>query len=85
MSHYLYRLDTAAETRQAMPAAHRDAGVGSGDFDEIIALAREAGLLITLDAQIGREKYQSVAGSLAAFGRFVETLRANFAREPAAA
>ncbi|MFM0237413.1 hypothetical protein PQR10_02725 [Paraburkholderia phytofirmans] len=44
------------------------------DFDAILALARESGLLITLDGQIGREKYQSVAGSLHAFQRFAEAL-----------
>ncbi len=43
--------------------------------DEILELARKAGLLITLDGQIGREKYQSVAGSLASFLRFVDALR----------
>ena len=40
--------------------------------DDILELARGAGLLVTLDGQIGREKYQSVAGSLASFMRFVE-------------
>lgn len=44
--------------------------------DDILELARNAGLLVTLDGQIGREKYQSVAGSLASFMRFVEALRA---------
>ena len=43
--------------------------------DEILELARGAGLLVTLDGQIGREKYQSVAGSLASFMRFVDALR----------
>jgi hypothetical protein len=44
------------------------------EFDAILALARESGLLITLDGQIGREKYQSIAGSLHAFKRFAEAL-----------
>lgn len=43
--------------------------------DEVLELARGAGLLVTLDGQIGREKYQSVAGSLASFMRFVDALR----------
>ncbi len=47
------------------------------DADHVLALARSAGLLITLDGQIGREKYQSIAGSLTAFMRFVDALRAN--------
>lgn len=44
------------------------------DFNRILALAREAGMLITLDGQIGREKYQSIAGSLSAFRRFAQAL-----------
>jgi hypothetical protein len=50
-----------------------------GQIDEVLELARGAGLLITLDGQIGREKYQSIAGSLASFMRFVEALRASIA------
>ncbi|RKP45976.1 hypothetical protein [Trinickia fusca] len=48
-----------------------------GNVDDILDLARDAGLLVTLDGQIGREKYQSVAGSLNAFLRFVDALRAD--------
>jgi hypothetical protein len=47
------------------------------EIDDIIELARGAGLLVTLDGLIGREKYQSVAGSLTALMRFAEALRAN--------
>ena len=47
----------------------------AGELDEILALARDAGMLITLDGQIGREKYQSVAGSLTSFKRFADALR----------
>ncbi|PMS17206.1 hypothetical protein C0Z18_20790 [Trinickia dabaoshanensis] len=43
--------------------------------DDVLELARNAGLLVTLDGQIGREKYQSVAGSLTSFMRFVDALR----------
>jgi hypothetical protein len=50
-----------------------------GQIDEVLELARSAGLLITLDGQIGREKYQSIAGSLTSFMRFVEALRASIA------
>lgn len=53
------------------------------EFDEILALARESGMLITLDGQIGREKYQSIAGSLHAFKRFAEALRINFGQRAA--
>jgi hypothetical protein len=31
-------------------------------------------MLVTLDGQIGRQKYQSIAGSLQAFRRFVQAL-----------
>ncbi|MET3213901.1 UNVERIFIED_ORG: hypothetical protein ABIC48_001644 [Burkholderia territorii] len=51
----------------------------------MLALAREAGLLVTLDGQIGREKYQSVAGSVLALQRFAAALSArNAADAPAA-
>jgi hypothetical protein len=52
------------------------------DFNRILALAREAGMLITLDGQIGREKYQSIAGSLSAFRRFAQAL-SNASMQPA--
>jgi hypothetical protein len=42
---------------------------------EILTLARNAGMLITLDGQIGREKYQSISGSVSSFRRFAEALR----------
>jgi hypothetical protein len=47
-------------------------------FDEmatLIALARDAGMLITLDGQIGREKYQSIAGSLTSLHCFAVKLQ----------
>ena len=69
-------LNHPAFTRSdAVTAPSHEAGSGCAEFDEILALAREAGMLITLDGQIGREKYQSIAGSLASFRRFAETLR----------
>jgi len=54
----------------AVPAAIRP----PEDLDALLALAREAGLLVTLDGQIGREKYQSVAGSVLALQRFAAAL-----------
>ncbi|MFM0136301.1 hypothetical protein [Caballeronia grimmiae] len=47
-------------------------------FDQmatLISLARDAGMLITLDGQIGREKYQSVAGSLVSLRCFATKLK----------
>ncbi|MDR8398535.1 hypothetical protein NE850_19535 [Paraburkholderia sp. USG1] len=52
----------------------RDAPEAADEINRILTLAREAGMLVTLDGQIGREKYQSVAGSLAAFRRFAQAL-----------
>lgn len=52
----------------------RDASDADDDFNRILALARQAGMLVTLDGQIGREKYQSIAGSLNAFRRFTQAL-----------
>ncbi|HEX7683027.1 MAG TPA: hypothetical protein VF446_05740 [Trinickia sp.] len=49
--------------------------------DEILELARNAGLLVTLDGRIGRETYQSVAGSLASFLRFADALRETLAAD----
>ncbi|WP_268959031.1 hypothetical protein [Paraburkholderia solitsugae] len=40
-------------------------------------------MLITLDGQIGREKYQRIAGSLHAFKRFAEALCNNFGQRAA--
>jgi hypothetical protein len=59
-----------AITTMATPAT----GSRCAEFDEILALAHDAGMLITLDGQIGREKYQSIAGSLTSFRRFTEAL-----------
>jgi hypothetical protein len=42
--------------------------------DALLELARDAGMLVLLDAQIGREKYQSVVGSLASLQRFAVVL-----------
>ncbi|MFL9913753.1 hypothetical protein [Paraburkholderia sp. RL17-337-BIB-A] len=56
----------------ALAGQPQDTRDAASEFDEILALAREAGMLITLDGQIGREKYQSIAGSLHAFKRFAE-------------
>ena len=41
----------------------REALDATDDINRILTLAREAGMLVTLDGQIGGEKYQSIAGS----------------------
>ena len=55
----------------------------ASEIEEIVQLARDAGLLVTLDGLIGRETYQSVAGSLASFLRFVDALRSALAQKEA--
>ncbi|HDR9481507.1 TPA: hypothetical protein QDC29_000112 [Burkholderia aenigmatica] len=65
---------------RAVPAGNRP----SDNIDTLLALAREAGLLVTLDGQIGREKYQSVAGSVLALQRFAAALCARAASDAAA-
>ncbi|UXU91049.1 hypothetical protein [Burkholderia sp. S-53] len=70
----------ASGNTRALPARAVSAGNRpSDDIDTLLALAREAGLLVTLDGQIGREKYQSVAGSVLALQRFAAALCARAA------
>ncbi|KVD37288.1 hypothetical protein WT97_12600 [Burkholderia sp. MSMB1459WGS] len=75
----------ASSNARALPDRTESAGNRpSDDLDTLLALAREAGLLVTLDGQIGREKYQSVVGSVLALQRFAAALHArNAADAPA--
>uniref|UniRef100_UPI003BEF06A9 hypothetical protein n=1 Tax=Burkholderia arboris TaxID=488730 RepID=UPI003BEF06A9 len=41
----------------------------------LVALARDAGMLVILDGQIGRERYESVTGSVATLVRFAQALQ----------
>ncbi|MFA8329620.1 hypothetical protein [Burkholderia ubonensis] len=61
--------------RRATRANAEPAPAPRDDLDALLALARQAGLLVTLDGQIGREKYQSIVGSVAALQRFAAALR----------
>ncbi|WP_409364230.1 hypothetical protein [Burkholderia sp. Bp9143] len=45
------------------------------DTIALVALARDAGMLVTLDGQIGRERYESVTGSIATLARFAQALQ----------
>ncbi|KVE70553.1 hypothetical protein [Burkholderia vietnamiensis] len=63
MSYADYRSDSA------MQADTRAAALDTA------ALARDAGMLVTLDGQIGRERYESVTGSIATLARFAQALR----------
>lgn len=42
---------------------------------DILNMARDSGMLITLDARIGHEEYHSVYGSLQALQRFADAIR----------
>ncbi|MFP3505953.1 hypothetical protein [Burkholderia sp. SIMBA_062] len=44
------------------------------DTQRRVALARDAGMLVILDGQIGRERYESVTGSIATLARFAKAL-----------
>ena len=59
-----------------------DSGNPSGRSDAaaldtlaLVALARDAGMLVILDGQIGRERYESVTGSIDTLARFAQALQ----------
>jgi hypothetical protein len=47
----------------------------------ILDLAQESGLFVTLDGTIGRERYQSVHGSVTALKRFADAIKAEAQNE----
>ncbi|KVM57647.1 hypothetical protein WJ58_00985 [Burkholderia ubonensis] len=68
-----YQTDaTACAGPSATPAAGSPA---LPDTLALVALARDAGMLVTLDAMIGRERYESVTGSIATLARFAQALQ----------
>ncbi|KUY85447.1 hypothetical protein WS50_06765 [Burkholderia territorii] len=70
MSHADFRSDSgmrAATSDTSDPAAL--------DTVALVALARDAGMLVILDGQIGRERYESVTGSIATLARFAQALQ----------
>lgn len=68
-------VDEPDALQSSLPVSAHAVRSNGGDFHEILALAREAGMLITLDAQIGRQTYNSVTGSLSSLARFADALR----------
>ncbi|WP_254214409.1 hypothetical protein [Burkholderia multivorans] len=60
--------DTGAARRVSEPAV-------ALDLQALVELAREAGMLVILDGQIGRERYESVTGSIATLARFARALQ----------
>ncbi|MDS0792269.1 hypothetical protein NUV26_08895 [Burkholderia pseudomultivorans] len=70
MSHADYRSDLG------MRAATSDtSGTAALDTPTLVALAQDAGMLVILDGQIGRERYESVTGSIATLARFAQALQ----------
>ncbi|MCR4466803.1 hypothetical protein NQV17_11090 [Burkholderia sp. SCN-KJ] len=70
MSHADYRSDSGMRS-----AASDMADTAALDTLALVALARDAGMLVTLDGQIGRERYESVTGSIATLARFAQALQ----------
>ncbi|AWV05447.1 hypothetical protein DM992_39690 (plasmid) [Burkholderia sp. JP2-270] len=66
MSHGTYRTD---------PDDPSDAA--ALDTQALVALARDAGMLVILDGQIGRERYESVTGSIATLARIAKALQSS--------
>lgn len=75
------RLAAVAGTPAAPASAC--AAADCDELDALLSLARQCGMLVTLDGQIGREKYQSVAGSVTALQRFAAALRQSLAGDEA--
>lgn len=67
MSHATRLADSANQPGQSDAAAL--------DTLALVALARDAGMLVILDGQIGRERYESVTGSIATLARFAQALQ----------
>ncbi|MCA8091928.1 hypothetical protein LGM65_13655 [Burkholderia anthina] len=61
-----------ADTRTDPDDSSRTAAL---DQQALVALARDAGMLVILDGQIGRERYESVTGSIATLARFARALQ----------
>ena len=72
----------ATAFRVSQNEALRDSAAGQplqseqpfADVESLLSIARSAGMLVMLDAQIGRERYQSVAGSVMSLQRFASAL-----------
>ncbi|KWI16812.1 hypothetical protein [Burkholderia ubonensis] len=83
MSHATFRSESgyrATYQTDATACAAPSATPASGspalpDTLALVALARDAGMLVTLDAMIGRERYESVTGSIATLARFAQALQ----------
>ncbi|KUZ75194.1 hypothetical protein [Burkholderia ubonensis] len=84
MSHATFRSESGYRatyqtdaTACAAPAAGAPAAGSPAlpDTLALVALARDAGMLVTLDATIGRERYESVTGSIATLARFAQALQ----------
>ncbi|ABX19569.1 hypothetical protein KTD19_22710 [Burkholderia multivorans] len=76
MSHADYRSDSGMRAAtSATSATSETSGTAALDMPALVALARDAGMLVILDGQIGRERYESVTGSIATLARFAQALQ----------
>ncbi|KVP03019.1 hypothetical protein [Burkholderia ubonensis] len=79
MSHATFRSESGYratyQTDATACAAPAAASPALPDTLALVALARDAGMLVTLDAMIGRERYESVTGSIATLARFAQALQ----------
>jgi hypothetical protein len=78
MSHRHYTTVGAPSTHDAQASAPRQARPEAHPSFDVLELARQAGMLVMLDGQIGRERYHSVTGSLASLEHFAEVLIARY-------
>ncbi|KVG72036.1 hypothetical protein WJ33_19105 [Burkholderia ubonensis] len=73
-----YRATYQTDATACAAPAERAPAAGSPALPDtlaLVALARDAGMLVTLDATIGRERYESVTGSIATLARFAQALQ----------
>ncbi|KVD20229.1 hypothetical protein WI80_02695 [Burkholderia ubonensis] len=79
MSHATFRSESGYratyQTDATACAAPAEGSPALPDTLALVALARDAGMLVTLDAMIGRERYESVTGSIATLARFAQALQ----------
>ncbi|HEF4771259.1 hypothetical protein KTD26_03320 [Burkholderia multivorans] len=76
MSRADYRSDSGMRAAtSATSATSETSGTAALDMPALVALARDAGMLVILDGQIGRERYESVTGSIATLARFAQALQ----------
>ncbi|MEN2475323.1 hypothetical protein [Burkholderia sp. GS2Y] len=77
MSHTIYRSESGNQTVNPADKSDKSDKSDTAALDTLalVALARDAGMLVILDGQIGRERYESVTGSISTLARFAQALQ----------